>query len=492
MNGTESFGVLLRNRISLVGLFAGLCAFVTGTALLIIDARQENQSPYVSLLIYLVIPLIMAGCGVLVVAGMLWTRRRLRRRGVAPRAPVIDFGDRRTLVRLALFAMLGGVLAVVAAVTAYRAYHFTESVQFCGQVCHEPMKPEHVAFKHSPHANLSCVDCHIGPGAKWFVKAKISGLYQVYAVLTKNYHRPIAAPVENLRPAKETCLTCHWPTKFFGAVLRTWTYYRTDEKNSPWTVKMLMNIGGGDPAHGPIRGIHWHMDGVNSVEYIATDPKRLVIPWVRVTDQTGKVTVYRTTDKALRLDETQADGMHKRRMDCIDCHNRPSHRFWTPNESLDMSLSAGRIDAAIPSIKSFAANLLAAEYQTEAEALEKIDSGLRAEYPDDPRIEAVIREVKTIYSANFFPEMKARWTEYPNHLAHKITPGCFRCHDGEHVSESGERISKDCNTCHTILAQGPGVELAEFTSTGLEFQHPEDIGEDWKTERCDTCHTGSP
>jgi hypothetical protein len=492
MNTQARFSVLLKNWISVIGIFLGATALTTGTVLMIIDASHENLSPYFGILIYLVVPGFIAASGLLVVLGMLWTRRRMRRNGYVPCLPVIDLGDRRTLARIGLISVGVGVFLVVSVLATYRTYHFTESVAFCGQVCHEVMKPEFTAFQSSPHANTSCVECHIGPGAKWFVKAKISGLYQVYSVLFNKFHRPIETPVENLRPAKDTCLACHWPTKFFGAVMRTWTYYGTDKNNTPWTLKMLLNIGGGNPAHGPIHGIHWHMEGVNTVEYIATDRKRLVIPWVRVTDQSGKVTVYRTKDAKAKITDEQADALPKRRMDCIDCHNRPTHQYRAPNELLDMALSAGRIDSSIPSIKSQAAQLLAAKYQTEAEAHAAIDSGLRAKHPEDPRMDATIREVQALFSGNIFPEMKVRWDQYPNHVGHKITPGCFRCHDDQHVSDSGQKISKDCNVCHTILAQGPGKELPEFTSSGLAFKHPEDVGDDWKTERCDTCHTGSP
>ncbi len=492
MNEPGRISGLLKNWVSLTGIFLGACAITTGIVLMVIDAAQENLSPYFGILVYLLVPGFIVGSAMLVLLGMLWTRRRMRRQGYVPRLPVIDLGDRRTLSRFAIYAVLGGLFVVVSAVATYRTYHFTESVTFCGKVCHQVMKPEFTAFQQSPHAGSSCTECHIGPGAQWFVKAKISGLYQVYSVLFGKYHRPIVTPVDNLRPAKETCLACHWPTKFFGAVLRTWTYFGSDEKNSPWTIKMLLNIGGGNPAHGMIRGIHWHMEGVNTVEYIATDRRRLTIPWVRVTDQSGKVTVYRSEDKQIRIADAKAATLPKRRMDCIDCHNRPTHQYRAPNESLDMAMAMGRIDSAIPSIKALSAKLLVGAYKTEAEALDTIAREMRSKYPDDARIAPVIKEVQSIYSGNFFPEMKVRWSEYPNHIGHKITPGCFRCHDGEHVSDSGRRISKDCKTCHTILAQGPGRELPEFSSSGLEFKHPEDIGDDWKTGRCDACHTGSP
>lgn len=491
MSAKSNFASLLKNWVSVAGIFLGTCAITTGVVLMAIDASHENLTPYFGIVIYLLVPAFIAGSALLVVAGMLWTRYRMRRSGFEPSLPTIDLADRRTIRRLIVSGVLVAAFLAVSAVATYRTYHFTESVKFCGQICHQVMKPEYTAFQQSPHAGSSCTECHIGPGAEWFVKAKISGLYQVYSVLFDKYHRPIETPVENLRPAKETCLECHWPTKFFGAVLRTWTYHKADEKNSPWTIKMLLNIGGGNPAHGPIQGIHWHMEGVNTVEYIATDRKRQEIPWVRVTDQSGKVTVYRTENAKARLSEAQEASLPKRRMDCIDCHNRPSHQYRSPNELLDMSLTAGRIDAAIPSIKAHAVKALAGTYATEAEALAAIDRDLRAAHPGDARIDAAIREVQALYSGNFFPEMKVRWDKYPNHIGHRITPGCFRCHDDKHVSESGRRISKDCKVCHTILAQGPGKELASYTSAGLEFEHPEDIGDDWKTERCDSCHTGS-
>jgi len=117
---------------------------------------------------------------------------------------------------------------------------------------------------------------------------------------------------------------------------------------------------------------------------------------------------------------------------------------------------------------------------------------LRETYEDRPDLGATIREVQKVFQENVFPKMKVRWDSYPDHSGHKITPGCFRCHDGQHVSKSGKVISRDCNLCHVIVAQGPGTETDGFTADGLAFQHPEDIEEEWQTERCDSCHTGSP
>lgn len=487
-------GSLLKNWVSLTGAFLGVASFLAGTILLIIEILEKQTHPYFGLLVYGLIPAMISGSLFLVAAGMVWTFLRRRKHGGDVPLPVIDLGNSATLRRLFIAGCVFVVFALVSSIATYRAYHFTESTEFCGTVCHTVMKPEYTSFQNSPHSRTTCTTCHIGPGAEWYVRAKMSGLYQVYSTALNKYHRPIETPVENLRPAKDTCLTCHWPQKFFGAVLKTSTTYMPDKKNSPWTIKMLLNIGGGDPAHGMIHGIHWHMEGVNTVEYIATDRKRSIIPWIRVTDQKGKVTVYQTTNKKERITQEQADTLPRRTMDCLDCHNRPSHRYLSPYQALDTSMSAGLIDPTIPDIKTTAAKLLVGEYTTDAQAREAIAKGLREKLPQHPKLDETIKEVQAIYSRNFFPEMKVRWTEYPSLTGHKITAGCFRCHDGKHVNESGATIRNDCNLCHTFLAQGPGTEkdLKGLAASGEEFKHPEDIDDAWKTDRCDSCHTGAP
>ena len=105
------------------------------------------------------------------------------------------------------------------AFVGYNAFLFTESVTFCGRICHTVMEPEYTAYLNSPHARVRCVDCHVGAGAEWYVKSKLSGVHQVYAVTFHTYETPIPTPVKNLRPARETCEECHWPQKFFGAQL---------------------------------------------------------------------------------------------------------------------------------------------------------------------------------------------------------------------------------------------------------------------------------
>jgi hypothetical protein len=492
--GATRFSDLLRNWVSIAGVLVATIAFLAGTVLLIVEMREDRSHPYFGLIVYGLVPAMIAGGLFLILAGMIWTFLRRGKRGGAIPLPTIDLANSVTLKRVFLAVCISVIFVLVSSVATYRTYHFTESTAFCGTVCHTVMKPEYTSFQNSPHSRTTCTTCHIGPGAEWYVRAKMSGLYQVYSTALNKYHRPIETPVANLRPAKETCLTCHWPQKFFGAVLKTSTTYLPDAKNSPWTIKMLLNIGGGDPAHSLIHGIHWHMEGVNTVEYIASDRKRSVIPWVRVTDQKGKTTVYQTTEKSERITPEQMASLPRRQMDCIDCHNRPSHRYLSPYQALDIAMFEGTIDRTIPSIKQTAAKLMVGNYDTDAQARDAIAAGLREKYPQHPKLNETIKEVQAIYSRNFFPEMKVRWSEYPSLTGHKITAGCFRCHDGKHVSESGATIRKDCNMCHTFLAQGPGTEsdLQGLSANGVDFKHPEDIDDAWKTDRCDTCHTGAP
>lgn len=482
----------MRNWITRIGLTLAAVAFVALAVCLVADLFMGHGHPMFGLLTYMLIPVALVGCILLAVLGVILKAWRLRRKGVAPLHPSIDFTDRRSLRRLASGIVIFAAVFAVSSVAAYRAFHYVESVEFCGLVCHNVMEPEHTTFLDSPHAHTSCVECHVGPGVSALVRSKIDGLYEVYALAFNKYHRPIDPPVKNLRPARETCESCHWPEKFFGAVLRNWTYYLSDEENSPWTIKMLLKIGGGDPRHGSVQGFHWHMEGVNDVEYITTDTHKLGIPWVRRVDQDGKVTVFQTTDEDKRLTAEQIASLPKRTMDCMDCHNRPTHGFLSPNEAVDLSMSAGRLDTSMPELKYTAAELLGDNYDTKDEALAAIEDRLRETYEDHAGADAAVKEVQAIYSRNMFPEMKVRWDAYPDHSGHKTTPGCFRCHDGQHVSESGETIRRDCGVCHIIIAQGPGTDPDGYAPSGLEFQHPEDIDGAWKEMRCDECHTGSP
>lgn len=485
---------LIHNLTSLFGIVMAALGFIVGTALITIDMQSHFDNPYTGIFTYMVVPAILFGGLVLILIGVLVERKR-RARGEtdAHHLPIINLNDKKQFINLAIIIVVTLCFIALSTVGGYRAYHFTESVEFCGITCHEVMKPEYTAYQNSPHANAGCVKCHIGPGADFFVKSKINGLYQVYSVLFDKYSRPIPTPVHNLRPAKETCYECHWPEKFFGASELKRTYFRADEENTPWTIQMLLKVGGGNPELGHNQGIHWHVTANNKIEYIASDEKRLEIPWVRMTDEAGKETIFQTSQKSKQLTPEQIASAEIRTMDCIDCHNRPTHQYHSPEKALNEALSLGQLDPTMPSIKANGIEVLTGDYQTEDEALAAIRDTLTKAYPDGgEEVEKAITSIQRIYSQNMFPEMKVSWKEYPDHIGHMITPGCFRCHNGDHQNEQGKVITRECATCHTTIAQGPGLNPTSVNTAGMEFIHPEDIDEEWKETRCDECHTGVP
>lgn len=494
MNDKKVHG-LIYNWLSLSGIIMASLGFVAGALLLAMDYTNPTTTAYSGIFTYLVIPVILSLGLLFILVGVLRERRRRRLAGDTGilRMPTLDLNNRRQYTAFITVVVVTFVFITLSGIGSYRAYIYTESVDFCGTTCHTPMKPEHTAYLHSPHAHVRCVDCHIGPGAGSFVKAKLNGLHQVLAVIKNDYNRPIETPIPNLRPADETCYECHWPAKFFGVLDRTWTYYRADESNTPYTVSLLLKVGGADPARGEPHGIHWHVSA-NKVEYIAKDEKRQEIPWIRVTHTNGQVTVYKTTEKSEALSDKDIAAATPRVMDCIDCHTRPAHQYQSPNRSLDISFKEGRLDPTIPELKKNAAKALLGKYETEEQALGEIDKALRTAYPQGgAKVEAAITEVKAIYGRNFFPEMNVRWDKYPDNIGHMIVPGCFRCHDGKHADEKGKKISSDCVVCHVVTAQGPGAKLDTYAREGLEFKHPDpDDDGSWKEERCDTCHSGAP
>lgn len=476
---------LFRNWLSLIGLTTFIGSIFTFVLLLALDVLAPHGNPYVGILAYLVVPAFsVVGIG-LMVFGLIIARIRARRRLGAPPPLVLDLTLPHARRNITIFVAASVLFFLFAAVASYRSYHFSESAHFCGESCHVPMKPEFVTYQRSPHANIACAECHIGPGAAWFVKAKISGLHQVYAVMRNNFERPIKTPIANLRPAQDTCEHCHWPQKFSGNLDRVYSHYLMDETNTPYSVRLSLKVGGSDPRTGPVGGIHWHMNVANKIEYIATDDQRQKIPWVRMTDRQGVVMEYATSTF-----KPNTTNQVIRTMDCMDCHNRPSHIFQTPGEAVDQALYIGDLDASIPHVKKTAVEVLTRDYASEDEALQKIATALHSEYENDPRCSKLIDVVQEIYQVNFFPEMKTNWKTHPDNLGHKTWPGCFRCHDGEHKTADGKRNIKanDCNACHVILAQGRDEQLLKLNPKGYTFEHP---GGDTGDLTCNECHSSS-
>jgi hypothetical protein len=313
----------------------------------LIELLEPSSNPYTGLWSFLVLPALLVVGLLLIPLGWLLERRRRR---LAPETPAelprLDPNDPRHRRGLIVFG-LGTLLVVpLIGVASYRGYHYTDSTQFCGQVCHSVMHPEYLSYIDSPHARVSCAACHIGPGAGWYVKSKLSGVRQILAVTFQTYSRPIPTPVHNLRPARETCEQCHWPEKFFGSQLQTRVHFAPDAANTRSERRIVVKIGGGDSTRGPASGIHWHMALANRIEYVATDKGRQVIPWVRATDGSGRSTVYRSDGK--RAAEPPPQG-EMRILDCMDCHNRPTHILPPPIAPSIPVSSGGGSTARCPS-----------------------------------------------------------------------------------------------------------------------------------------------
>ncbi len=466
--------------IALGSLFAFLLLFA-------IDSFSRSSNPYLGVLTYIVAPgFLLMGLGLVFLGAYIENKRTGK--GQSVRA-MLHFDLSRPRDQKVLKFFLGGTTGflLLTAVGSYYTYHFTESPRFCGEVCHTVMEPEMTTYQNSPHARVSCAACHIGPGATWYVRSKLSGAYQVYAAMVGNYPRPIPTPVKNLRPAPDTCEQCHWPKEFVGNLDRMFNYYLAEQSNTHFAVRMLIKVGGADPRHGPVGGIHWHMNVANKVEYIATDKERMKIPWVRLTDYQGVVTEYRAPRFTNDISQYQI-----RLMDCMDCHNRPTHLFSSPEQGVNMAMSLGRIDAGLPWMKSNAVALLATPYTNVAQAVQTIESTLSKAYPASSNVTRSIETVKSIYTNNFFPLMKANWRAYPNNIGHMIWPGCSRCHDDKHENQEKTRkiTFSDCRICHIILAQGTGPELLKLKAEGHKFEHPG--GELDAGSLCDECHTGGP
>ena len=362
-------------------------------------------------------------------------RARHRRAGSASLVAAVQIDlsrprDRRILVTFVTGSLL---FIMLSAVGSYNAFEFTESVQFCGETCHGVMKPELTTHDHGPHARVACVACHVGPGVNWFVRSKLSGTYQVYAVAFNKYPRPIPTPIKNLRPARETCEQCHWPQKFSGDLDRTFNYFQDDASNSPYSIRLSIKIGGARShprpgrrhplAHGRRQqgGIHRHGRGP-AEDSLGAD--------------------HRPAGRGHRFHEpkispTTLSRYEIRKMDCMDCHNRPSHRYVPPDQAVNLAMELGQIDRTIPWIKTNAVYVLTRKYDDETQARDGIATALANRYPDDSRIRDVIPVVQANLPNNFFPEMKANWSVYPDNLGHMIWPGCFRCHDGNHKADDG-------------------------------------------------------
>ena len=459
---------LIRNGISLTGIVIVTVTAVLFLIVFLADLFGMHANPYGGIIFFLIVPGLFI-LGLLMVPIGIWRERRRIQKGLPERGwPRLDLNDPHQRHVVFAFTVLTLVNIVIVSLAAYRGIEFMDSPSFCGQVCHTVMEPEFVAYQDGPHSRVTCVSCHIGPGAPYLVKSKLDGTRQVVAVAMNSYARPINSPVHTLRPAREVCEQCHWPEKFHGDRIKRIPEYKDDEQSTDNGTTLRIHVGGGSVKLGTAAGIHWHMNVANEVEYIATDEKRQVIPYVRVKDRTGAVREYfvdGTTPEQLAKGE-------RRLMDCMDCHNRPSHRFSaTPERAVDGAIATGEIPHDLPYIRRQAVEALKGTYQDKATAQEEIASKLMSFYRSAPgdvfrtkqdEVERAVRATQRLYDRNNFPAMHVTWGTYSDNLGHNDFPGCFRCHDDEHKTKDGRVIKQDCEQCHDDISEAAASIKAEI------------------------------
>ena len=474
------FAAITGNVVSLAGTLMAVVGLLLIIALLSMQSLGGFQGgAYLGILTFVVLPMAFLLGIVLVPLGMWWRKRQDAKLAAQGKEsgylPVFDLNQERTRGVLITFVALAIPVLAIASGLTFKAVHYMDSTEFCGMACHKVMQPEYTAFQRSPHVRVGCAGCHIGAGAEWFVKAKISGSWQLIAVAFDLYPRPIETPVHSLRPASGTCEQCHWPTKFVGERLKVRTHFADDEQNTELKTALMVKVGGREG--GSSHGIHWHVDPNNTVRYLA-DRSRETIYEVELTDKTtGETKLYKT-------EEAAPAGLEWRTMDCIDCHNRPAHNFRSPEYEVDLALSEGRIDRTLPYIRREGVRILnesETAYESHDAAREGIAAATKAfyaaNYPDLAESEAVAQAGKALgdaYAWNIFPHMRVTWNLYPNHIGHKDSPGCFRCHDNKHKTADGDKIGKKCGTCHNLVVEEES-DSKLLQELGLQEPPPEPV-----------------
>lgn len=486
------------NWMSLAGFVIAANSLLVILVLFLFSMFSESSNTYLGLFIYIIVPIFLViGLLMIPLGIVLKIRKKDLIAEEAGNWPVFNMNDSKFRKGFFTITAISIVLLLISAMGSYEAFKYSESVEFCGTLCHQVMEPEYVSYQHSPHARVACVECHVGEGAGWYMKSKLSGLYQVYSVTFKKYARPIETPLHNLRPARETCERCHWPEKFYSRKLVNIRSYLTDSASTEWNNSLMMKIGPEFSSLGHSEGIHWHINKDFKIEYVSTTNDRESIPWVKMTNlKTGEVKTFMDTDNP--IDKAGLDTIPSRTMDCMDCHNRPSHLYRSPTFYINNAMVAGKIPKDLPYIKKAAMEALKTSYTSMDSAMAEIDHTIVAfykeNYPDiytreAGRITTAIGAIQAEYKVNAFPYMRADATRYLNHIGHLESDGCFRCHSDRHKTEKGETISRDCNLCHTIVNQGPTGNISgSTTDKSLEFVHPIEIKGVWKTSFCSECH----
>jgi hypothetical protein len=486
----------LNNWISITGFILVVNSLIIILFFQLFTLLYGTLNSYVDFYLYLVIPILLITGLIMIPLGMLFRLKRERKLGEEKRnLPVIDLNERSDRIMGIKILVLTILFLAASALGSYKVYEYTSTPEFCGELCHKVMEPEYSSYLNSSHARVACMSCHSGAGADWLVQSRLAIFGMAYSYFSDNFERPIPKISTSMRPSRETCERCHWPQKFYTRKLINHEHYLTDSANSLWNISLLLKVGPKNTAHGLKEGIHWHINPDVKIEYQLDAVDKESIPWVRYTNvKTGVVKTFSNQTMKSHVENGEA----LRIMDCIDCHNRPSHLFLSAPEYIDRALSSGQLDKGIPYIKKAAMEALSQDFATFPNADEAISRSINQFYnrqhPElfskvDYRLGKAITIILEEYHKYNFGEMKVNANTYPNHLGHKESAGCYRCHSGNHKTEKGEVISSDCDLCHSIFEQGTNTNLS-YTDLNnkLDFVHPVALKPGKDINLCYNCH----
>ncbi|MDZ4805394.1 MAG: NapC/NirT family cytochrome c [Candidatus Eisenbacteria bacterium] len=493
---------LAYNPITVIG---GALVLFAGAAIAIfyfLSLRSETDNPYTGIFTLVLFPAVLVLGLILIPLGMLFEKRRHDRGQL--RLFLINLKNPVHLRALVVFGVGTAIFLLVSTIGLYETYHYTESVTFCGETCHV-MNPEMTAYEASAHARVACVHCHVGPGGDDYLKSKLAGARQLWHFARGDYQRPIGTPVYTLRPARETCEECHWSDQIHRATVLVRDHYLSDRYNRRWRIELLFNtdtrdstasgrVGTGPTGRESVTtGTHWHMAAENAVTYVASDSSRQSFEQVTWT-KAGQDITYSRDGAPISSGElaSKTDKGLVRTMDCLDCHNRPAHRYLSPVESVNRALTKGTLDPDIPWIKREAVRALSGKWETTEAAHAAIAGHLESFYKAQaiPLPVGAIEAVQGIHDQQMFPSMRVAWDVYPENQGHLEFAGCFRCHGSALQTATGERIRADCNLCHVLLSQ----DFVDEAPTGRvryePFRHPIEIQGAETALQCTDCHGG--
>lgn len=410
---------------------------------------------------------------------------------------------RATMAGMATSVILGLIAFAVLGAGTIVGWEYSNSNAFCANMCHAVHPEEPRAHAESAHARVDCVECHMGRLSTLHLMALKTTHWRELWGMIVGYERPLTS--HTLRPSRDHCESCHLPTVVHRDSLSLIKRYATDEESSETIYRLMLHTGVGAAREKEAKGIHWHIQ--NEVRFIATDPQRRDIPWVQVTKPDGTVTTYVDATNKLSADDLKKHEV--RRMECYDCHNAVGHPFENPEDMVDRAIATGKIDRALPSAKARAVALI-----------EKASTMIGPEKDLTPQIEKLVAqsapageqdeearalekkfaaEMTRILVQSLFSHKGLSWKSFADHSGHKDTAGCFRCHNGKHLSETGDSIRLQCTLCHDLpqvvrevgkgsvasLVAGKEGNAPPSSHAKPNFMHDH---RDQVTARCESCH----